>query len=106
MEEGLSFTGIFTCLAALAELGHCSVIARPLLAYCDSADRFTLIVEWLMMNSFDLLIYSFPLLIYQLVSCSPDSSAFAANRSFSIYRAFMGWILRIASVRELTWSLL
>jgi hypothetical protein len=30
-------------LAALAELGHCSVNARPLLAYCDSADRFTLV---------------------------------------------------------------
>jgi hypothetical protein len=30
-------------LAALAELGYCSVTARPLLAYCDSADRFTLV---------------------------------------------------------------
>ena len=42
-EEGLSFTGFFTCLAALAELGHCSVNARPLLANGDSANRFTLI---------------------------------------------------------------
>lgn len=42
-EEGQSFTGIFTCLAALAELGLCSVNARPLLAYGGSADCFTLV---------------------------------------------------------------
>jgi len=36
------FTGIFTGLTAPAELVYCSVNARPLLAYCDSADRFTL----------------------------------------------------------------
>jgi hypothetical protein len=41
-KEGQSFTGFFTCLAALAELGLCSVNARPLFAYCESADRFTL----------------------------------------------------------------
>jgi hypothetical protein len=30
---GQSFIGIFTCLAARSETGHCSVNARPLLAY-------------------------------------------------------------------------
>ncbi len=30
-------------MAALAEFGLCSVTARPLLAYRDSADRFTLV---------------------------------------------------------------
>jgi hypothetical protein len=54
----------------------------------------------------DLLAGYFPLLIYQSVSCFPDCSAFAANRTLSVYGVFMGWILRIASVRELTWSLL
>ena len=36
------FTGLFTNLAALAELGLCSVNARPLLSFSRSADRFTL----------------------------------------------------------------
>ena len=40
---GSSFTGIFTCLAALLESGHCPVTARPLLANATSADCFTLI---------------------------------------------------------------
>lgn len=36
------FTGIFTCLTAPVELGHCWVNARPLLAYATSAGCFTL----------------------------------------------------------------
>ena len=40
--EGQSFTGFFTSLTARAELGLCSVNARPLLAYGVSADCFTL----------------------------------------------------------------
>ena len=39
---GSSFTGFVTCLTARAEFGFCSVNARPLLAYCESADCFTL----------------------------------------------------------------
>jgi bacterioferritin-associated ferredoxin len=39
---GQSFTGIFTCLAARSETGHCSVNARPLLANATSADAYTL----------------------------------------------------------------
>ena len=38
-----SFTGIFTCLAARSETGHCTVNARPLLANATSADACTLI---------------------------------------------------------------
>ena len=38
-----SYTGIFTCLAARSETGHCSVNARPLLAYATVADAGTLI---------------------------------------------------------------
>ncbi len=41
--QGRIFTGIFTSLAALAEHGYCSVNARPLLAYGEGADRFTLV---------------------------------------------------------------
>jgi hypothetical protein len=40
---GQSFTGIFTCLAARSETGHCSVNARPLLAYATDAVPGTLI---------------------------------------------------------------
>jgi integrase len=40
---GLSFTGIFTCLAARSETGHCTVNARSLLAYATSAEPDTLI---------------------------------------------------------------
>jgi hypothetical protein len=35
------FTGIFTCLAARADLGLCSVVARPLLANATCAGCFT-----------------------------------------------------------------
>jgi integrase len=40
---GQSFTGIFTCLVARSETGHCTVNARPLLANATSADACTLI---------------------------------------------------------------
>ena len=40
--RGSSFTGIFTELAARSVLVHCSMIARPLLAYGERADCFTL----------------------------------------------------------------
>ena len=42
MMEGQSFTGIFTCFRVRSVLVHCSMIARPLLAYCERADCFTL----------------------------------------------------------------
>ncbi len=35
--KGQSFTGIFTYLRVRSVLVHCSVIARPLLAYCGNA---------------------------------------------------------------------
>ena len=41
--RGQSFTGIFTCLAARSETGHCTVNARPLLANATDADAGTLI---------------------------------------------------------------
>jgi hypothetical protein len=41
--RGLSFTGIFTCLAARSETGHCTVNARSLLANATDADAGTLI---------------------------------------------------------------
>jgi hypothetical protein len=40
-----SFTGIFTCLAARSETGHCTVNARPLLAYATDAEPDTLIIQ-------------------------------------------------------------
>ena len=42
---GLSFTGIFTCLAARSETGHCMAIAGPLLAYARDAEPDTLITK-------------------------------------------------------------
>ncbi len=41
MQEGQSFTGIFTCFRVRSVLVHCSMIARPLLAYRGVPPWFT-----------------------------------------------------------------